>query len=411
MARSQSAIRVAALLLASSGVGAFGCGGEEKQVKVNRWGRPIPEGAAAKVPAWVSKLPTSGGGKVYAVGRSGPTYWPQDGINNSSDDARGKLALSLSSHVENLGENVETNRRQGNVDVSKEATDLVMQNSRIDAIWVDESGAQDEPGSVWALAAIDVDAAKGKGDARLSSSGPALGSDGKPLKNPAPAWLDRLPSSSGRVYAVGYSGPTFRPEDAQGYAGDAATDNLATSLRSHVQAYNLLVETSTGLSVDDFAHTEDPDQAFKDLVKKGAKVEQVWVDKEGVRPGDPPGAVWALTSIDVSSTKGGYNTVQNDDLGPALDKQGNAVVDDAKTAGTGGASASNNAAAAAKAQSAANGAAARAQTAENAAAAKATNEANTTAGKAAAAESTAAGKAAIPAATVIPASTMPASAK
>lgn len=404
MAGSQSTIRVAALLLASSSWGIGGCGTEQKQVKVNRWGKAIPDGATAKVPAWVSQLPTSGGGKVYAVGRSGPTYWPQDGINNASDDARGKLALSLSSHVENLGENVETNQREKTVDVSKEATDLVMQNARIDSIWVDESGLQDEPGSVWALAVIDVDAAKGKGDARLGGDAPGLGPDGKPVKNPVPAWLDRLPNGAGKVFAVGYSGPTFRPEDASGYADDAATDNLATSLRSHVQAYDLLVETSTGLSVDDFAHTDDPDQAFKDLVKKGAKIEQTWVDKDGVRPGDPPGAVWALTSIDVTSTKGGYNAVDNADLGPALDKQGNATVDDSKAAaGSAGASASNAAAAAAKSQQAANGAAARAQTQESAAAAKASNAANTAAGKAAAAQSTADGKAAVPASNTVPA--------
>ena len=398
MAFSPRPFRLAALLVASSSwaLSTGGCGAEEKQVKLNRWGRPIVDGPAPKIPAWVSQLPTSGSGKVYAVGRSGPTYWPQDGINNASDDARGKLALSLSSHVENLGENVETNRREKTVDVSKEATDLVMQNARIDSIWVDDKGVQDEPGSVWALAVIDLDAAKGKGDARLGSDAPALGLDGKPVKSAVPAWLDRLPNSAGKVFAVGYSGPTFRPEDATGYAGDAANDNLATSLRSHVQAYNLLVESSTGLSVDDFAHTDDPDQTFKDLVKKSAKIEQAWVDKEGARPGDPPGAVWALSSIAVSSTKGGYNAIDNSDLGPALDKQGNATVDDKSAPVAAGASASNSAAAAAAAQQKANAAAAQARTQESARAAKATNAGNTAAGKAAAAQSTAEGKAAIP---------------
>ena len=386
MAGSPSSIRVAALLVASSSWCVVGCGTEQTQVKVNRWGRPIPEGAVARVPSWVSQLPTSGGGRVFAVGRSGPTYWPQDGINNASDDARGKLALSLSSHVENLGENVETSKREKAVDLSKEATDLVMQNARIDSIWVDQSGVEDEPGSVWALAVIDVDAAKGKGDARLGGEGPALGPDGKPVKHPVPAWLDRLPNTTGKIFAVGYSGPTFLPADASGYASEAATDNLATSLRSHVQAYNLLVESSTGLSVDDFAHTDNPDKAFKDLVKKGAKIEQSWVDKDGLRPGDPPGAVWALTSIDVTSTKGGYQAVDNADLGPALDQHGNATVEDSK----------------AEAGSAA-GASAKAQIQESAAAAKATNAANTAAGKAAAAQSTAEGKAAIPSSAAVPA--------
>ena len=129
------------------------------------------------------------------------------------------------------------------------------------------------------------------------------------------------------MFAAGYSGPTFQPADAVSYAGDAAMDNLAASLRAHVQAYTLLVENASGLSVDQFSQAEDPDDAFKDIVKKGAKIEATWVDKDGARPGDPPGAVWALASIDVQSTKGGVNAVENQDLGPALDKQGNAPTD------------------------------------------------------------------------------------
>ena len=49
------------------------------------------------------------------------------------------------------------------------------------------------------------------------------------------------------------------------------------------------------------------------------------MDGEGVRPGDPPGAVWALASIDVKSTKGAVNAVDNPDLAPALDSKGNDV--------------------------------------------------------------------------------------
>ena len=178
---------------------------------------------------------------------------------------------------------------------------------------------------------------------------PKLNRFGKPYKEGvvAPAWVDKIPGNAkGKLYSVGYSpptywpqdainaagysGPTFKPDDALGYAGDNAIDNLAASLRAHVQAYTLLVENGSGLSVDQFSQTEDPDDAFKDIVKKGAKIEATWVDKDGARPGDPPGAVWALASIDVQSTKGGVNAVENQDLGPALDKKGNAPTDEKK---------------------------------------------------------------------------------
>jgi len=291
--------------------------------KLNRWGKPYKEGIV--VPSWVDKIPDNVKGKLLAVGYAQPTYWPQDAINAAGEDARGKLALAMTSHVEVLGMDTATAKSLGGAQINKEATDVVMQNSRIEATWVDENGERSEPGGVWALASIELDSVRGRtttaADVQPASTAAA------PAKGGAPVWLDRLPASRARVYAAGYSGPTFKPEDAVGYAGDNAIDNLAASLRAHVQAYTLLVENASGLSVDQFSQAEDPDDAFKDIVKKGAKIEATWVDKDGARPGDPPGAVWALASIDVQSTKGGVNAVENQDLGPALDKQGNAPTD------------------------------------------------------------------------------------
>ena len=302
------------------------CGGGKAgpQPKLNRWGKPYKEGIV--VPVWVDRLPENGKGKLVAVGFSQPTYWPQDALNNANEDARGKLALALGSHVESLGMDRASATGAGGATINKEATDLVLQNSRIDASWVDENGDRGEPASVWALASIDLDSVHGRAAATATS--PVTGAvwtTGSPTA--APSWLDRLPGSKAKVFAAGYSGPTFQPTDAKQYAGDSAVDNLAASLRAHVQAYTLLVETASGLSVDEFSRTEDPDQAFKDIVKKGAKIEATWVDQDGLRPGDPPGAVWALASIDVQSTEGGVKAVENQDLGPALDKQGDAPVD------------------------------------------------------------------------------------
>ena len=291
--------------------------------KLNRWGKPYKEGVV--VPGWVDKIPDSGKGKLLAVGFSPPTYWPQDAINAASEDARGKLALAMTSHVEVLGIDTQAASSMGGAQIDKEATDVVMQNSRVEATWVDENGDRSEPGGVWALTSIELDWVRGHGG-QLADVQPASATL---PKGAAPLWLDRLPQSRGKVYAAGYSGPTFKPDDAVGYAGDNAVDNLAASLRAHVQAYTLLVENASGLSVDQFSQTEDPDDAFKDIVKKGAKIEATWVDKDGSRPGDPPGAVWALASIDVASTKGGVNAVENKDLGPALDKQGNIAPDPA----------------------------------------------------------------------------------
>ncbi len=307
------ACAAAALALACAG----GQKRNEPEVKLNRWGKPYKQGIA--VPAWVDKVPEATAGRLVAVGYSQPSFWPQDAINAAADDARGKLALALTSHVEFLGIDTATARSNGGATINKEATDVVMQNSRVEATWVDENGDRGDPGGVWALASIDVDSVRGARAAPDAQPAVAIAPKG------GPAWLDRLPAAKGKVFATGYSGPTFEKDAAVRYAGDNAIQNLAESLRSHVQAYTLLVESASGLSVDQFAQTDDPDQSFLDLVRKNAKVEATWVDADGVRPGDPPGAVWALASIDVQSTKGGIKAVDNPDLAPALDSQGNAA--------------------------------------------------------------------------------------
>lgn len=293
------------------------------QQKLNRWGKPYKQGIV--VPAWVDRPPENGKGKLIAVGYSQPTFWPQDALTSAGEDARGKLALALGSHIETLGMDSASESHAGGATIDKEATDLVLQNSRIEATWVDENGDRGEPASVWALASIDLDSVRGKAAPPVATS--AAWTSG--TRTAPPSWLDRLPAAAGKLFATGYSGPTFQRADAEQYAGDSAIDNLAASLRAHVQAYTLLVENASGLSIDEFSQTEDPDQAFKDLVKKGARVEAIWVDVEGTRSGDPPGAVWALASIGVQSTKGGVKAVDNQDLAPALDPHGNAPAEPA----------------------------------------------------------------------------------
>ena len=177
-----------------------GCAGAAKTQppapKLNRWGKARKEGVV--VPSWVDRLPESSEGKLVAVGYSAPSYWPQDAINNAGEDARGKLALALTSHVEVLGMDSATGVGNAGATISKEATDVLMQNSRIEATWVDENGDRSDPGGVWALASIEVKPAR----ARAGRDGPpaALAAAG------APAWLDRLPGSRGKLSAAGCSG-------------------------------------------------------------------------------------------------------------------------------------------------------------------------------------------------------------
>src|SRR5437764_10871585 len=237
-------------IAAALAFGCAACAGAQKRSqpapKVNRWGKPWKEGIA--VPPWVDKVPESGNGKLVAVGYSQPSFWPQDAINAAADEARGKLALALVSHVEVLGLDSATANANRGATINKEAADVVMQNSRIEATWTDENGERSEAGGVWALATLEVDSVSGKSAAEAQVGGSTKARNG-------PAWLDRLPDAKAKLYAPGYSGPTYHADDAKKYAGEDAIDNLAASLRAHVQAYTLLVENGSGLTVDQFAQT------------------------------------------------------------------------------------------------------------------------------------------------------------
>ena len=117
------------------------CGGNAPQrpaPKLNRWGKPL---VARPAPDWVEKLPQSSRTRIVAVGRSGPTFWPQDALNNAREDARGKIALQLTAHVERYGAATDASGRAARaLDIDKEATDVLLRNARIEATWVDEAG-------------------------------------------------------------------------------------------------------------------------------------------------------------------------------------------------------------------------------------------------------------------------------
>src|SRR2546422_10245809 len=124
------------------------CAGAPKspalQPKVDRPSKPDREGAA--VPAWVDQVPENSKGKLVAVGYSQPSFWPQDAIDAAAADARSQLALALGSHVEVLGIDTATATATGGATISKEATDVGMENSRIEGAGVGAGGEGGEPG-------------------------------------------------------------------------------------------------------------------------------------------------------------------------------------------------------------------------------------------------------------------------
>src|SRR5665213_3605653 len=165
---------------------AFAVGGSQPvkpEAKMNRFGHPLKAGTP--IAPWVDRAPESTRERYIAVGFSKPTFWPQDALSNASEDARGSLALSLSSHVEAFSQVTTSNKDHDRaLDLTKEATDLVVQNSRIEETWTDEAGERDEPGAVWALAVIDLAAGRG------GSSQPVADDTNVKNANKMPGWLN-----------------------------------------------------------------------------------------------------------------------------------------------------------------------------------------------------------------------------
>src|SRR5437870_4314822 len=118
--------------------------------------KPQAAGPTTPKPGWVDNLPVTSG-RVYAMGRSGRTYWEKDALTNAAEDARGKLAIGLQSKMEVLTKRAESDQGATHLDLVKAATDMMVQNTVIEATWIDNGGEQGEPGAVFALAYIELE--------------------------------------------------------------------------------------------------------------------------------------------------------------------------------------------------------------------------------------------------------------
>ena len=114
-------------------------------------------------PGWVLDIPAESG-RLYAVGSCGRTYYKDDAWRNAADNARGELAKNLQARIQNAflavqstdGANWALNETV--VESTSSATDVVMNESQIVAMWYDENGTLTggEPGTTYALAVLNL---------------------------------------------------------------------------------------------------------------------------------------------------------------------------------------------------------------------------------------------------------------
>lgn len=118
---------------------------------------------SGKIPGWLFRAPEVKG-KSYAVGISGPTFFQEDAKMNAAENARKELAKSLSSRVQSLYLGLQKSDYKKEQElflltVSSWSTDIVILNSQILEIWVDEKAQMpnSQPGTVYALVVIDLE--------------------------------------------------------------------------------------------------------------------------------------------------------------------------------------------------------------------------------------------------------------
>jgi hypothetical protein len=131
---------------------------------------PPPEAVAPAVPSnprpgWVDHLPSQDG-FVYAVGVSGPTFYPDDGLRYAAEKGRAQLAFDIASHVTAASLSVETTGggtmadSASVVDATHDYTDAIVRFSEVLSTWVDKIGDYSGvPGTTYALVRIKKSAA------------------------------------------------------------------------------------------------------------------------------------------------------------------------------------------------------------------------------------------------------------
>lgn len=113
-------------------------------------------------PSWLQSLPYEPQ-LIYAVGTSGPTFFPQDSLRYAKEDAWAQLSHSLATKVTSITVSISDESGGQWVDSASviEATsglsDVVVEFGEIVSTWIDRSGDYSgEAGSTYALARLDL---------------------------------------------------------------------------------------------------------------------------------------------------------------------------------------------------------------------------------------------------------------
>ena len=173
-------------------------------------------------------------GSMVGIGHSEPTFYEKDAWRIASKNARAVVARSYSGLIRNvIFENMREEKAQYEA-LTKQKTDVVLQNSRIVDVWIDRNGIIGKTNSAYALCVVP--------DSISSTTyRTAVGSE-RLMKLGAPAWIIHVDTDSDVLRSIGFSQKAFFEADQHSNALKSAIEEMQKIIEIRVSEILVLYE-------------------------------------------------------------------------------------------------------------------------------------------------------------------------
>lgn len=190
-------------------------------------------------PKWVNEyvrgeIISGYGDSTVGVGYSEPTFYEKDAWRIASKYARAVVARTYSGQIRNiLFENLEGEKARQEI-LTKQKTDVILQNSRIVDVWIDRSGIIGIVNSAYALCVVP---------GNITAITIRTVEDSKRLiKLGVPEWLIHTDSGSDVLKSIGFSPRAFIEVDQQSQALKNAIEEMQKIIEIRVLEILVLYE-------------------------------------------------------------------------------------------------------------------------------------------------------------------------
>lgn len=220
------------------------------------------------------------------MGDSGPTLKPTDALAEARRRARARLATSHATiKTKNIAVTTNVEGQDTQTEVTLEQAEGSVKNSAIAAMWYDENGSGPENAAGCAYA---VACPRGAGGGAVEAW-PAESLQGRA----GPRWVYDVPHETGRICAVGLSGPTLISADADANAEQSAREQLAAAIAFKAKTATAIFDNDEVLYG---AVTEICDTCEESAAQ--GRITARWRDDRGEGPLPYPGTSYVLVCME-----------------------------------------------------------------------------------------------------------------